>query len=61
MASIVLDTTEDDQRDGGAFALEDGEDVLFAEGELALARGYLDDRIRGVEVVRLCLRGKRVL
>jgi hypothetical protein len=61
LSSIVLDTAEDDKGDRGAFTLEDGEDVVFAEGELTLARRNLDDRIGGVEVVGLRLRRKRVL
>ena len=61
LASVVLDAAEDDERDGGAFALENGENVLFAESELALAGRDFDNRISGIEVVRLRLRRKRVL
>jgi hypothetical protein len=61
LAGVVLHAAEEHERDPAALALDDVEDVGFAEREFAGVRGQLEHGVGGVKAVEGRLGGECVL
>jgi hypothetical protein len=61
LASVVLNTAEHNQRDGGAFARDDLLDVFRAQQRLPLAGCDLEHRTGRVKAMQLDLRGNGMM